>query len=99
MFYREKREKVKVVKRLLVALLYGVFCLGTWVRGAGQSPAIKSFFMLFMFLKGDVEAGILSVIFSALAIWCNLPTVLGIFNGTTSKVDVIGALIKKFRKK
>ena len=62
-------------------------------------PVIPLFFTLFMFLKGNVEAGVLGVVFSALSIFCNLPTILGIFNGTTSKTDVLGAIRKKFKKK
>ena len=62
-------------------------------------PVIPLFFTVFMFLKGDVEPGILSIVFSLLALWCNLPTVIGIFNGSTSKVDVLGAIAKKFKKK
>ena len=62
-------------------------------------PMIPLFFMVFMFIKGDLEAGILAAVFFALSVCCNLPTILGIFNGTTSKVDVLGALAKKFRKK
>ena len=62
-------------------------------------PVIPLFFTLFMFIKGDVEAGILGAVFSLLSIWCNLPTIIGIFNGTTSKTDVIGAIKKKLQKK
>lgn len=62
-------------------------------------PVIPLFFTLFMFLKGETEAGILGVVFSLLSIFCNLPTILGIFNGTTSKTDVLGAIRKKFKKK
>ncbi len=62
-------------------------------------PVIPLFFTLFMFLKGETEAGILGVVFSVLSIFCNLPTILGIFNGTTSKTDVLGAIKKKFQKK
>lgn len=62
-------------------------------------PVIPLFFTLFMFLKGEVEAGILGVVFSLLSIFCNLPTIIGIFNGTTSKTDVLGAIKKKFQKK
>lgn len=62
-------------------------------------PVIPLFFMLFMFLKGDVEAGILSIVFSLLAVFCHLPTIVGIFYGTTSKVDILGAILKKFKKK
>ena len=62
-------------------------------------PVIPLFFTLFMFIRGDVEAGILGIVFSLLSIWCNLPTIIGIFNGTTSKTDVIGAIKKKLQKK
>ncbi len=62
-------------------------------------PVIPLFFTLFMFLKGETEAGILGVVFSALSIFCNLSTIIGIFNGTTSKTDVLGAIAKKFKKK
>ena len=62
-------------------------------------PVIPLFFMVFMFLKGDTEAGLISVVLSALALLCHLPSVFGIFKGTTSKTDVLGALAKKFKKK
>ena len=62
-------------------------------------PVIPLFFTVFMFIKGDTEAAILSIVFSALALLCHLPSVFGIFKGTTSQTDVLGALMKKFRKK
>ena len=62
-------------------------------------PVIPLFFMLFMFLKNDTEAGILSIVLSALALFCHLPSVFGIFKGTTSQTDVLGAIMKKFGKK
>ena len=62
-------------------------------------PVIPLFFMLFMFLKGDLEAGILSIVLSALALLCHLPSVFGILKGATSQTDVLGAILKKFRKK
>ena len=79
----------------LAGMLVAIFTKHLNIAG----PVIPLFFMLFLFLKGDVEAGILGAVFSALSIWCNLPTILGIFNGTTSKTDVIGAIRKKFQKK
>ena len=79
----------------IAGLLVAIFTKYLNIAG----PVIPLFFMLFMFLKGDAEAGILCIVFSLLAIYCNLPTVLGIFNGTTSKVDVLGAILKKFKKK
>ena len=62
-------------------------------------PVIPLFFMVFMFLKGDVEAGILSIVFSLLALYCHAPSILGIRTGRTSQTDVLGALRKKFGRK
>lgn len=62
-------------------------------------PVIPLFFMVFMFAKGNTEAGILSAILSALALLCHGPSVAGIFKGTTSKTDVLGAIAKKLKKK
>ncbi len=62
-------------------------------------PVIPLFYMLFMFLKGDLEAGILSAVLSALALLCHLPSVFGIFKGSTSQTDVLGAIAKKLKKK
>lgn len=62
-------------------------------------PVIPLFFMLFMFLKGNVEAGILSLVLAGLSLFSHLPSVFGIFHGTTSQTDVLGAIVKKFRKK
>ena len=62
-------------------------------------PVIPLFFTLFMFLKGDVEAGILSLVLAGLSLFSHLPSVFGIFCGTTSQTDVLGAIAKKLRKK
>jgi glycerol-3-phosphate acyltransferase PlsY len=62
-------------------------------------PVIPLFFTLFMFIQGDVEAGILSIVFSLLALYCHSPSILGIFSGKTSKTDVLGALLKKSKKR
>lgn len=62
-------------------------------------PVIPLFFMAFMFIKGDTEAGVISAVLSALALLCHLPSVFGIFKGTTSQTDVLGAIAKKFKKK
>ena len=70
----------------------------SWLSGIA-GPVIPLFFMVFMFLRGDTEAGLISVVLSALALLCHLPSVFGIFKGTTSQTDVLGALAKKFKKK
>ena len=62
-------------------------------------PVIPLFFTLFMFIQGDVEAGILSIVFSLLALYCHSPSILGVFSGKTSKTDVLGALLKKSKKR
>lgn len=64
-----------------------------------SGPVIPLFFTLFMFLKGDAEAGILSIVFSLLALYCHAPSVLGIASGKTGKTDVLGALRNKRKKK
>ncbi len=61
-------------------------------------PVIPLFFTLFLFLKGDVEAGVLSIVFSLLALYCHAPSILGIKSGRTSQTDVLGALLKKKKK-
>ena len=109
-FWRKFKGGKGVATTSAVFIIYS-FLMGLLANIAGMlvafltkylniaAPVIPLFFMVFMFLKGDVEAGILSAVFSLLALYCNLPTVIGIFNGTTSKVDVLGAIAKKFRKK
>lgn len=61
-------------------------------------PVIPLFFTLFLFLKGDVETGVLSIVFSLLALYCHAPSILGIKSGRTSQTDVLGALLKKKKK-
>ena len=61
-------------------------------------PVIPLFFTRFLFLKGDVEAGVLSIVFSLLALYCHAPSILGIKSGRTSQTDVLGALLKKKKK-
>ena len=109
-FWRKFKGGKGVATSSTVIIIYSFF-LGVLANIAGMlvaiftkylniaAPVIPVFFTVFMFIRGDVEAGILSLVLSLLALWCNLPTVIGIFNGTTSKVDVIGAIAKKFKKK
>lgn len=109
-FWRRFKGGKGVATSSTVIIIYS-FLLGVLANIAGMlvaiftkylniaAPVIPVFFTVFMFIRGDVEAGILSLVLSLLALWCNLPTVLGIFNGTTSKVDVLGAIAKKFKKK
>ena len=58
-------------------------------------PVIPLFFTVFMFIKGDVEAGILSLVFTVLSLYCHAPSILGILSHRTSQTDVLGALTKK----
>lgn len=61
-------------------------------------PVIPLFFTVFMFIQGDVEAGILSILFSLLSVYCHLPSILGIWSHRTSQTDVLGALTGKSKK-
>ena len=83
----------------LIAHLAGMLVTFTTKYLCIAGPVIPLFFMVFMFIKGDTEAGILSIVFSALALLCHLPSVFGIFKGTTSQTDVLGAIAKKLKKK
>jgi hypothetical protein len=52
-----------------------------------------------MFLRGEWEAGVVSLVLTALALYCHGSSIRGMFNGTTSRTDVLGALKKKLFKK
>ena len=45
------------------------------------------------------EAGVLSLVLTALALYCHGKSIRGMFDGTTSRTDVLGALKKKLFKK
>lgn len=62
-------------------------------------PVIPLFFTLFMFIQGDVEAGVLSIIFSLLSLYCHAPSILGILSKRTCQTDVLGALTGKNKKR
>ena len=62
-------------------------------------PACPAVFAVIMFIKGDVEAGLISVVLTVLALICHGKSIRGMFNGTTSRTDVLGALKKKLSKK
>ena len=76
---------------MLVTFLTQYLCIA--------GPVIPLFFMGFMFLRGNQEAGILGAVFSLLALLCHGPSVLGILRGTTSRTDVLGAIGRKLKKK
>ena len=62
-------------------------------------PVIPLFFTVFMLIRKDWEAAILSGVLSVLALFCHSGSFFGIFKGTTSKTDVLGAIAKKLKKK
>ena len=86
--------------------LWGVVAnlLGAAIVAATQylclaGPACPAVFAVIMFIKGDVEAGLISVVLTVLALICHGKSIRGMFNGTTSRTDVLGALKKKLSKK
>lgn len=109
-FWRKFRGGKGVVTTNLAITVYnplwGVVAnlLGAGIVAATQylclaGPACPAVYAVIMFIRGDVEAGVLSLILTALALYCHSPSIRGMFNGTTSRTDVIGALKKKLFKK
>ena len=109
-FWRKFRGGKGVVTTNLAITVYsplwGVVAnlLGACIVAATQylclaGPACPAVFAVIMFLKGDVEAGVVSLVLTALALYCHGSSIRGMFNGTTSRTDVIGALKKKLSKK
>ena len=62
-------------------------------------PVIPLFFMIFMFIQGETEAGILSVVFFLLALYCHGSSILGVFEKRTGQTDVLGAMTKNRRRR
>ena len=88
------------------SVLWGVVAnlLGAAIVAATQylclaGPACPAVFAVIMFIRGDVEAGVISVALTVLALFCHGKSIRGMFNGTTSRTDVLGALKKKLFKK
>ena len=109
-FWRKFRGGKGVVTTNLAitvyAPLWGVAAnlLGAAIVAATQylclaGPACPAVFAVIMFIKGDVEAGLISVALTVLALICHGKSIRGMFNGTTSRTDVLGALKKKLFKK
>lgn len=85
--------------------LWGVIAnlLGAAIVAATQylclaGPAVPAVYAVIMFIRGDAEAGVLSLVLTVLAVICHGKSIRGMFNGTTSRTDVLGALKKKLSK-
>lgn len=109
-FWRKYRGGKGVVTTNLAITVYnplwGVIAnlLGAAVVAATQylclaGPAVPAVYAVIMFIRGDAEAGVLSLVLTALAVYCHGKSIFGMFNGTTSRTDVIGALKKKLSRK
>ena len=61
-------------------------------------PAIPLSFMIWMWIKGNREAAVLSTVLTILSILAHGPSILGIRKGETKQDDVLGALCRKLRK-
>ena len=108
-FWRNVRGGKGVVPTNLAITVYnplwGVVAnlLGAGIVAATQylclaGPACPAVYAVIMFLRGDVEAGVLSLVLTGLALYCHGSSIRGMFDGTTSRTDVIGALKKKLSK-
>ena len=109
-FWRKFRGGKGVVTTNLAITVYsplwGVVAnlLGAAIVAATQylclaGPAVPAVYAVIMFIKGDIEAAGLSLVLTGLALICHGSSIRGMFNGTTSRTDVLGALKKKLFKK
>ena len=109
-FWRKFRGGKGVVTTNLAITVYsplwGVVAnlLGAAIVAATQylclaGPAVPAVYAVIMFIRGDAEAGILSLVLTVLALICHGSSIRGMFSGTTSRTDVIGALKKKLGRK
>ena len=108
-FFRFRGGKGVVTTNLAITVynpLWGVIAnlLGAAIVAATQylclaGPAVPAVYAVIMFIRGDAEAGVLSLVLTALAVYCHSKSIFGMFNGTTSRTDVIGALKKKLSRK
>ena len=76
---------------LLVVLATGYLCLAGLV--------VPFFFTLFMFCTGQTEAGMLGVVFTLLAFYCHGFDILSIREGKVPRIDLLGAIVNRFRRR
>lgn len=109
-FWRKFRGGKGVATTSMVIVVYS-FLWGLLANIAGMlvtfatqylcvaGPVIPLFFTIFMIIAGDAEAAILSCVLSGLALYCHSGSFLGIRKGTTSKTDVLGAIVRSLKKR
>ncbi len=81
---------LSMIAGMLVVFATGYLGLGAIIIAAAFVP--------FSFGLHGAEAGIIAVDLAALMLLKHLPSVWGIFKGTTEKVDVLGAIKRKIKR-
>lgn len=106
-FWRKFRGGKGVATTSIAVVLYS-FPLGLLANIAGMlvvfavrylcigGPVIPLAFSVFMFLRGDKEAALVSLLFVILSVRAHYSAMQGIRTGRTKKTDVIAAIKKKF---
>ena len=74
---------------MLVVFATKYLCIG--------GPVIPLSFLVFMLLRGDVEAAVIAGILSVFSFLAHSRSILGIRTGKTAKNDVLGAIRKKLQ--
>ena len=72
---------------MIVVFITQYLCIG--------GPVIPLSFMIIMMIRGDAEAAVLSLLFTALSLYSHGRAIRGIAEGKTRKTDVLGAIFKK----
>lgn len=106
-FWRKFRGGKGVATTSIAVVLYS-FPLGLLANIAGMlvvfavrylcigGPVIPLAFSVFMFLRGDKEAALVSLLFVILSVRAHYSAMQGIRTGRTKKTDVIAVIKKKF---
>ena len=73
---------------MLVVFAVKYLCIG--------GPVIPLAFAVFMYVRGDREAALISLVLTVLSVRAHFSAMQGIRTGGTKKIDVIAAIKKKF---
>lgn len=80
----------------LLANIAGMLVVFTTKYLCFGGPVIPLSFAVFMLLRGEREAAVISLVLTVLSVRAHFSSMKGVRDGTTKQTDVIGAIKKKF---